>query len=1151
MKKYTANYANTNHNFVIINLSEGRADAKYLPAIQILKNILQRGVPALLSKYLQDRLGRIHEREDFSKALPLIDNAKPVWDNTIKGGDDDFNPARKFFNELIEKYLPEYDFITRLILPEARINDITSIERKDFTESQVDFYFPQAFLVIEIDGAQHKDQIEKDKARDKHLKEYGIETVRIEAKDVEQENEQFSNGIEKIKNRLEKVKKYRQSEPDKGYFSIEDYCSAFKTPAVTNEPRYDYIKATAIIRFQILLLELLERGAINFDGKRDIVLIESDVADRGFAELAAEDLTEWFKRLFTLHKVSVPSRMFSIKKRGDAGISDNPVNVDFSVFKRYTEEDFPREFDDVIRVRGDYFDSHLEKNKQEKKGKPYIFVRSDYFEISTDTPHKYDLVLDDEARDVEALRYFLWNIFLQKSGIDYDDVKFRDGQLRIIASALMREDTIGVLPTGAGKSVCYQLAAMLNPSLTLVVAPIKALMKDQVDELSDAGVHRVADISSDDAAEEKDKKIADYQKGKYLFVIVSPERLQNESFRKALQHAYESRSIAYVVIDEAHCLSEWGHDFRISYLALVPTVKKYCPDAKLLGLTATASLKVMKDLQSEFGVDDNAIKTMENFTRDDLEFDVIAADPKGKESKLIKIIKNRFKEGAFINKEEQSKCGIVFTQTVNGAKGCYDISEKLTRAITDIKQQVAFFSGKQPKNYVTDDWKIKKIEFQTQFKNNNKTLMVATKAFGMGVNKNNIHYTLHYGIPGSMESLYQEAGRAGRNEKVFNRNNTAKALVVFTPEANTRSIDWLWNPGAQVGEIKKKMKSLVGDLNTNTFLLTSNLEPIDEEAKKIVACFRKYARREAKRVEIGTKEGHVEKHLYRLYQLGIVEEWLVEYSPEQYIVNFTDFNEGKSKAMLQETIRKYDKGFNIDEISSNNRYENLRPYLDLSFPEREIKILLHWIYDNIVYQRRQSLKTVYENCALFVDKKIGKEGFKKRIEDYFRVSNAIILLQEIGEKPGEYNRWIEALDTIEKEAEFEEVRGGLSRILESYRNNPGLDMISGLVRLYLDDYENPDGRNRFENALQSIPFDGSEQGERVLSKITQIGQRVSKKQKDKLVESVRKDNMGNERVLLRLSADLGDDKSTVALYEIFNERLTHIKGKVYGAFRKA
>ncbi|MEE9430389.1 MAG: DUF559 domain-containing protein, partial [Melioribacteraceae bacterium] len=303
MKKYSANYSHSNHNFVIQNLNGQRITNEYLPAICILKNILQRGKPTLLSSFLQEELGKIHKRKDFNKAYPLIDKEPPQWERIIKGDDkNNYFPAKKFFEDLIPKYLPKYKFIQQLIIPEIQINKITKVDVQNFVNQQVDFYLPQAYLIIEIDGTQHltQPQLRLDKERDNHTNKYGIKTIRIQVSDLEAENNTFKQKIKEIKDRIEQAilgqATHKNNIPS--FISIEDYKSHFQNKSDLKNPNFI---ATAIIRFQILVLELLENGLLSLNEMWNFEIIERDITD--FEKIAIEDLMIWFNHILKLHKI--------------------------------------------------------------------------------------------------------------------------------------------------------------------------------------------------------------------------------------------------------------------------------------------------------------------------------------------------------------------------------------------------------------------------------------------------------------------------------------------------------------------------------------------------------------------------------------------------------------------------------------------------------------------------------------------------------------------------------------------------------------------------------------------------------------------------------------------------------------------------------
>ncbi len=570
MKKFTANYSHSNHNFVIQNLEGQRIDDECLPIVCILKNILQRGCPTLLSKFLQEKLEPIHKLNEFHNSYPLIDNSIPKWDRIIRGDvKGNYFPAKKFFEELIPKYIPEYAFIQQLIIPEVPINTITQVDVDEFANQQVDFYLPQAYLIIEIDGSQHDHNDFQDSLRDKQTAKYGIKTVRIKTTDLNAENGSFKKSIEEIIDRIEKVidrqKSRRENNP---YFiSLEDYKSAYEAKVGLSNPNY---LSTAVIRFQILILEFLEYGTLDFSKEWKIEIVENDITD--FTELAIQDLFQWLAPLFKLHKINWEIPKYSIKylkSNQEFSNSSDIVRINFALLKRYTDEFQTNP--SIIFVRTDYLDEYLyfKKGDSIDNLKFVSFESYDYFQVSCTNPVKYQLQFGGGESDEIPLLFLLQNIFLQ----DIPDLNFIEGQLPIIANALARNDTIGLLPTGSGKSVCYQLSAILQPAISFVVCPIKSLMYDQKADLDLCAFTRVNHITSDDDAEDKARIQTEFGQGKYHFIFISPERFQIRTFRQYFSAVNRHYNIAYAVIDEVHCLSEWGHDFRTAYLNLSNTIE--------------------------------------------------------------------------------------------------------------------------------------------------------------------------------------------------------------------------------------------------------------------------------------------------------------------------------------------------------------------------------------------------------------------------------------------------------------------------------------------------------------------------------------------------------------------------------------------------
>lgn len=1143
-KSFSANYSFSNHNFIIQNLfnysiKSDPKKSKYLPAIYILKNILQRGKPTLLSKYLQEHIGSIHKQSDFKKSYALIDKTILPWQRIIRGDErNNYNPAKKFYDDLIPKYLGEYAFIKNLIIPEISIFDITKVYVKELYDQQVDFYIPQASLVIEIDGTQHQQSKGKDRERDLHTAKYGIETIRIATSEVESEDQSFLYKIDQIKSRIKQMSDLGLSrqQVDPTIITLYDYQNAYINNI--NLDNSNYI-ATAIIRMQILILELLENDSLSFEHEWLFEIKEHDI--HGFAELAIEDTFLWLHHISHLHGIDFKKpyyKVTNIALEENFSSSSEIIKIDFSLLQRFT--DACQDNTDIIYVRNHYLDEYRyfaasnAATIQESIYKPY-----DHFTMSTLEPISYSLSLDGEGSDKISLLFLLENIFLQ----NIDDVDFREGQLGIITNALMRNNTVGLLPTGSGKSICYQLAAILQPAISFVVCPIKSLMYDQKADLDEISFSRTNYITSDLTSEEKTTIQREYAEGKYFFIFVSPERFQSKAFREEFASINQEKSFAYAVIDEVHCLSEWGHDFRTSYLNLSNAISKLAPDASYIGLTATASVNVLRDIQTEFNIEDMDVKTPLNYTREELKFNVI--DDRGnKENELQnQLLKLNEKWTTFTPNGKDSRCGIIFTPHVNGAKGCYTLSNHLSSSLnTDVR----FYSGSVPKinrQAVMNDKEFNKYKKDVQdgFKNNKFTLLAATKAFGMGVNKGNIFYTIHYGLPSSMESLYQEAGRAGRDKSKF-VDKKAECLVLLTPETNERVLDSLWGAKITLDELKDISKQTLrnGDINTNLFMFTNSLDTLNDEFSLMKNLYTQYYSSDALNqlvlsTSLNTTKAKVEKAIYRLSQLGIVVDWTIEdFFRGKFEVEFKEHDKKDVQETMIKTIEKYDKDFSIDQLRAegSKRY-HITFSQEVKLAEIEIYFvdLLLWSYEHFAYNRRQSLKNVYDNCTSLARGKTTEVNFKQTLENYFKFNESSYVLQHIADNPNDYTKWFEVFykivdgnpqDILIDKSKQIQTKDQLSRFLESYMQNVGLDFISGILRLLLNDYNNPDGQARFENALKKIKDNDNVYKGNVIGKIIKLASYFEMKQKNLLVRSI--DKIFNDRTLLNLFSETIEDE---------------------------
>jgi ATP-dependent DNA helicase RecQ len=306
----------------------------------------------------------------------------------------------------------------------------------------------------------------------------------------------------------------------------------------------------------------------------------------------------------------------------------------------------------------------------------------------------------------------------------------RPGQGEVIASVLDGHDTLAIMPTGAGKSLCYQLPALHLHGTTVIVSPLISLMKDQVDKLIELGLD-ASQVNSALTSREQADAVGRIEAGEAEFVFTTPERMADPAFIATLAGA----AIDFVVVDEAHCISEWGHDFRPAYLALREAIRAL-GDPPLLALTATATADVTDDIRRLLGRPDMRIVDT-GIYRPNLMFEVrqLTGDDAKREA-LLEIL------------AETPGTGIVYTATVRAAE---QVAEELRLA----GHTVARYHGRLPKR--------ERTEHQERFMKGELRAIVATNAFGLGIDKADIRFVVHYDFPGSLEAYYQEAGRAGRD----------------------------------------------------------------------------------------------------------------------------------------------------------------------------------------------------------------------------------------------------------------------------------------------------------------------------------------------------------------------------------------------------
>ena len=306
---------------------------------------------------------------------------------------------------------------------------------------------------------------------------------------------------------------------------------------------------------------------------------------------------------------------------------------------------------------------------------------------------------------------------------------FRSGQAELIEAVLAGRDVFGIMPTGAGKSICYQVPALMLPGITLVISPLISLMKDQVTALNQMGVH-AAYLNSSLTPGQYRKALELARGGRYKIIYVAPERLMTDGFLDFALHT----ELSLVSVDEAHCVSQWGQDFRPSYLKIVDFLHSLARRPVVAAFTATATRQVRDDIVRILELD-RPVALTTGFDRKNLFFGV--RQPRDKMGEVLKLLS-----------EHRGESGIIYCAT---RKSVEEVCDRLIReGIKATRYHAGLSDEERTKN-------------QEDFIYDAQPVMVATNAFGMGIDKSNVRYVIHYNMPKNMESYYQEAGRAGRD----------------------------------------------------------------------------------------------------------------------------------------------------------------------------------------------------------------------------------------------------------------------------------------------------------------------------------------------------------------------------------------------------
>ncbi|MBS1748944.1 MAG: ATP-dependent DNA helicase RecQ [Bacteroidetes bacterium] len=847
--------------------------------LAVANNIITRGNPTICSNYISEKLKSFSTGlsvTDFYSALHLVDTRQNVPEFHTDDLESNFEKA------FIQNYIPSNRrYLTQFLQHQRAKKTIT---KNGGDDGRVDFSFEtpyykpvtkktkyqkekqlkerEASFIIEVDGsAYHYDSLIDD-IRDYETSDFGA-TLRISDKKIGQDIQKMLDALSQSEY-FKTIERLRQ----------KDFEEMKKLQTYVLAP-------VAIARLQKVINQFLivksEELKANNKTEIRVAILERDIP---CGHIAVEDLNLLYSNLIGLENKQTLIPKIEATIFADANFfnqelqpdrcnlnSENIVAaeydlvIDISTLWRtgifQADNDFQSLPNSVI-IRSSHFTEHDCRNEI------YCSNKVDYRDLTTEIGNEQHKEIDEALPHIE---YFLKNIFQKE--------KFRKGQLPILNRALKNETVIGLLPTGGGKSLTYQLAALLQPGITIIIDPIRSLMVDQYEGLLNIGIDKCDFINSILSREEKvfvqDKVLPN---GKTQFLFCSPERLVIQEFREALDRTNDKGFFfSYCVIDEAHCVSEWGHDFRTPYLNLGENAIQFCKTfdethIPIFGLTATASFDVLADIERELKIkrnDGKAVIRYENTVRDEINYQIhkiavphnpgVAAPNKdnigeakrnqtalvinsiNRTDKALLVynnpdvyrdilkktyddylpssekdillekydleqledqIKNDRAREDFINDKLpriilKNEIDLPLKKTENG-KLNYGIivfcphtgkpDKKGNRSELGVLTYFDYLKSRCPYDEIVyfigsgnslDKDEQDKLSFENLklFKEDEASVMVATKAFGMGIDKPNVRLTIHSNISASIESFVQESGRAGRDGK------TSLSIVLY------------------------------------------------------------------------------------------------------------------------------------------------------------------------------------------------------------------------------------------------------------------------------------------------------------------------------------------------------------------------------------
>lgn len=940
-------------------------------------------------------------------------------------------------------------FLGSLVRRAGQSAQKSSKQRVDFLVSNGD-----DAIVVELDDSTHAGHSDKDNMRDEQLRRSGYDTYRITL-----ENGGDNESIDKLRERL------------KSMFGRTGYGASdgFSIPLAAVKLAHQ-VQVTILALFESGLIGNSDGGAICF-ASDNIPSLPVNYQD-AIVKAALDDLLELERNVASLYMV-LPAMKDVVAYSSDKVYSDEDVLVsvndvaDHPVGKTVYIQDVccPAPIDNPL----------LGRWQDQKINYKLPRISLDHVEL-----------LDHPTADIDPLTsarigniHYIFNYIFRYEA-------FRENQLAGIVCGINRDDVVVLLPTGSGKSAIYQMLTFIMPGIVLVIDPLVSLIEDQVDNLYRAGIDKVLGLTAN--TKDRTEVMNAIARKQYIMVYSSPERFVIKEFRNSVQMYCQSDDICICAIDEAHCVSEWGHDFRPSYLNLANTLRSITKNkhgsATIMALTGTASDAVLNDMVRDLDIPSDMVIQPTSFDRPEIHFSIIPVKSADKRNKLKDLLENTIPEDFDENfndfyalKGKSSNCGIIFCPHIGGDFGVVKVL-----SVIDELNYTAGNSGNterhdywhenddrtmiQAREYYgrqteavrcmsDEEWEEYKRRSAKDFKRNKFTLLCSTKSFGMGIDKPNIRFTINYCMPQSIEEFYQEVGRAGRDGKM------ARNYMLISNDYPDRN-EHLVSDNVAIDEVVQQTKDAESfntkdDVTRVLYFHNGSYAGIkrDKNIVRGVVEHIDFSDSNPQNVALDYPRSDIEKAVHRLITLGVICDYTLDYASEEFSLWPVQW----TKESIIEYYKEYVSGYQRDEMFIKKK---VRPLEELDsdgvdFIADAVEILLSdFIYDSVEKSRRTTIR----NLLTVVNNASGLSGDKQDAQirnDVLEFLSTTYAkdIRRLSDNPRDLQIPMELVDSAR--IQTPKLLAQINRALQSYPDSPSmlLTQLVCIIRLHrYDSVEN-------------------------------------------------------------------------------------------------